>query len=76
MCSVGLSCVWTLRGRQQSGDPAKAAAALLTALALPEPPLRLVLGADAVAGIRGKLPAVGADLDRTAELSLSTAVTD
>ncbi|MDH6143048.1 hypothetical protein P3T35_005076 [Kitasatospora sp. GP30] len=26
--------------------------------------------------IRAKLPAVGADLDRTAELSLSTAVTD
>jgi NAD(P)-dependent dehydrogenase (short-subunit alcohol dehydrogenase family) len=61
---------------QQEGDPAKAADALLAALAMPEPPLRLALGEDAVTAIRAKLAAVGADLDRTAELSLSTAVTD
>ncbi|GAA1949837.1 oxidoreductase [Kitasatospora viridis] len=60
----------------QPGDPAKAADALLAALALPEPPLRLALGADAVAAIRGKLAAVAADLDATAELSLSTAHQD
>ncbi|MFI9274588.1 oxidoreductase [Kitasatospora sp. NPDC052896] len=61
---------------QQPGDPAKAAAALLAALELPEPPLRLALGEDAVTAIRGKLAAVGADLDATAELSLSTAIDD
>jgi NAD(P)-dependent dehydrogenase (short-subunit alcohol dehydrogenase family) len=59
----------------QPGDPAKAAAALLAALELPEPPLRLALGEDAVLAIRGKLAAVGADLDLTADLSLSTAFT-
>ncbi|GAB2739744.1 oxidoreductase [Kitasatospora kifunensis] len=58
---------------QQPGDPAKAAAALLATLELPELPLRLALGEDAVTAIRGKLAAVGADLDATAELSLSTA---
>ncbi|MDH6113977.1 NAD(P)-dependent dehydrogenase (short-subunit alcohol dehydrogenase family) [Kitasatospora sp. MAP12-15] len=59
---------------QQPGDPAKAAAALLAALDLPELPLRLALGEDAVTAIRGKLAAVGADLDATAALSLSTAI--
>ncbi|MFE9425084.1 oxidoreductase [Kitasatospora sp. NPDC006697] len=57
----------------QPGDPRKAADAVLAALALPEPPLRLALGADAVEAIRGKLAAVAADLDNTSELSLSTA---
>ena len=33
----------------QPGDPAKAAAALLQLAALPEPPLRLLLGSDAYA---------------------------
>ncbi|MCC9309810.1 SDR family NAD(P)-dependent oxidoreductase [Kitasatospora sp. RB6PN24] len=61
---------------QQPGDPAKAADALIRALELPEPPLRLVLGEDAVSAVRDKLASVGAELDRTAELSLSTAFAD
>ena len=43
----------------QPGDPAKAAAAILTALAAERPPLRLPLGDDAVDAIRAHLAAVG-----------------
>jgi short chain dehydrogenase len=39
----------------QDGDPDKAASAVLAALDFPTPPLRLALGADAVAAIRAKL---------------------
>jgi NAD(P)-dependent dehydrogenase (short-subunit alcohol dehydrogenase family) len=52
----------------QEGDPAKAAAAVLDVLEWKEPPLRLALGNDAVDAIRGKLAAVGADLDATEHL--------
>jgi hypothetical protein len=40
---------------EQPGDPARAAAAILEALDAPRPPLRLVLGADAIANIRRRL---------------------
>ncbi|MEV0069817.1 MULTISPECIES: oxidoreductase [unclassified Amycolatopsis] len=46
----------------QAGDPAKAAAAILTALDAPDTPLRLALGADAVDAIGGHLDQVRADL--------------
>ncbi len=46
----------------QPGDPAKAARAILAALEAPSPPLRLVLGNDAVDGVRGRLDALGAEL--------------
>ncbi|MGO1056177.1 oxidoreductase [Crossiella sp. CA198] len=52
----------------QPGDPAEAAAAVLTALDLPDLPLRLPLGEDAVQAIQDKLKAVANDLDRTAHL--------
>ena len=39
---------------QQPGDPAKAALAIIAALEAPQAPLRLALGADAVAMVRGK----------------------
>ncbi|MBL1074846.1 SDR family NAD(P)-dependent oxidoreductase [Nocardia sp. 2] len=58
--------------QQQEGDPAKAAAAVLATLGQPDPPLRLTLGPDAVAAVRGKLAAVGAELDATAHLGLHT----
>ncbi|MFE0458382.1 oxidoreductase [Kitasatospora sp. NPDC058965] len=58
---------------EQPGDPAKAAAALITALDLDPLPLRLPLGADAVGAIRAKLAAVGADLDRHEQLATDTA---
>jgi hypothetical protein len=47
----------------QPGDPAKAAAAILTALDSDRPPLRLVLGGTAVDNVRRRLGALGAELD-------------
>jgi NAD(P)-dependent dehydrogenase (short-subunit alcohol dehydrogenase family) len=47
---------------EQPGDPAKAAAAIITALDADQPPLRLVLGADAIGNIGQRLDAVGAEL--------------
>ncbi len=46
----------------QPGDPVKAAAAVLAALAADETPLRLPLGADAVDGVLGHLDAVRAEV--------------
>jgi NAD(P)-dependent dehydrogenase (short-subunit alcohol dehydrogenase family) len=47
---------------RQPGDPAKAAAAILTAVDAPAPPLRLPLGDDAVDAISGHLDNVRAEL--------------
>ncbi|QIG42770.1 SDR family NAD(P)-dependent oxidoreductase [Nocardioides anomalus] len=58
---------------QQAGDPARAAAALHTALMSPEPPFRLQLGADAVEMVEDKLDRVRAELERWRELAASTA---
>lgn len=59
-------------GGSQPGDPAKAAAAILTALAAERSPLRLPLGADAVEGIRAHLAAVGEEITTWESLSRST----
>lgn len=59
----------------QPGDPDRAAAAILTALDAPEPPLRLPLGRDAVDGIRARLEGLTDDLARWEDLSVSTDVT-
>jgi NAD(P)-dependent dehydrogenase (short-subunit alcohol dehydrogenase family) len=56
----------------QAGDPAKAAAAILTALDAEDPPLRLALGADAVDGIRAQHERLRDDLDRWEELARAT----
>jgi NAD(P)-dependent dehydrogenase (short-subunit alcohol dehydrogenase family) len=58
----------------QPGDPRKLAAAILTALDAPEPPLRLAVGADAVDAIRAAQDRRRADLDAWEELSRSTAL--
>jgi NAD(P)-dependent dehydrogenase (short-subunit alcohol dehydrogenase family) len=57
----------------QPGDPRKAAAAVLTALDAPDPPLRLALGADAVDAIRAKHERLRADLEGWEALSRDTA---
>jgi NAD(P)-dependent dehydrogenase (short-subunit alcohol dehydrogenase family) len=59
---------------RQPGDPAKAAAAIMTALDTDELPLRLVLGADAVDGIRAKYEELAAELARWETLARSTAI--
>jgi NAD(P)-dependent dehydrogenase (short-subunit alcohol dehydrogenase family) len=58
----------------QPGDPRKAAAAILTALDAPDPPLRLALGADAVEAIRGKHERLRADLEAWEQVSRDTAL--
>jgi NAD(P)-dependent dehydrogenase (short-subunit alcohol dehydrogenase family) len=58
----------------QQGDPAKAAAAIITALDADEPPLRLVLGADAIGNISQRLDAVGAELREWEPVGRDTAV--
>jgi NAD(P)-dependent dehydrogenase (short-subunit alcohol dehydrogenase family) len=58
----------------QAGDPAKAAAAILTVLDSEEPPLRLVLGADAIEGIREHLAGLNAELDEWERLGADTAI--
>ena len=58
----------------QAGDPAKAAAAIITALEADEPPLRLVLGADAIGNIGQRLEAVGAELREWEQVGRNTAL--
>jgi NAD(P)-dependent dehydrogenase (short-subunit alcohol dehydrogenase family) len=58
---------------RQPGDPALAAQAILTALASPQPPLRLPLGADAVKMVRGKHEGTLQQLATWESLSTSTA---
>jgi NAD(P)-dependent dehydrogenase (short-subunit alcohol dehydrogenase family) len=60
-------------GGTQPGDPAKAAAAILTALAADNTPLRLVLGADAVDNIRARLAGLSTELDSWESVSRATA---
>ncbi len=57
----------------QPGDPAKAARAILKALEADEPPLRLVLGADAIGNVRSRLDALSRELQRWEGLGRDTA---
>lgn len=56
----------------QGGDPAKAARAIVDAVAEGAPSLRLPLGADAVKSIRQKLAQVTADVDRNEAVATAT----
>ncbi|MEY2453676.1 MAG: hypothetical protein QOD92_3250 [Acidimicrobiaceae bacterium] len=60
----------------QVGDPSLAAAAIIAAVTAPEPPLRLVLGASAVAVVRKKLNRASADLVAWEATSIATAFAD
>ncbi|MCX4835872.1 oxidoreductase [Streptomyces sp. NBC_01016] len=57
---------------QEPGDPAKAAAAILTAVDADEPPLRLPLGNDAVDAITAQLDGTRAELATWEKLARST----
>ncbi|MFG1820115.1 oxidoreductase [Kribbella sp. NPDC049174] len=61
----------TIHGTQP-GDPARAAQAILTALAEPTPPKFLVLGQDAFTAINGVLDAERKQLEQWSNLSTST----
>jgi NAD(P)-dependent dehydrogenase (short-subunit alcohol dehydrogenase family) len=56
----------------QPGDPAKAARAIVTALDAPDPPLRLVLGGDAIDRIRDRLESLLTELNRWEPLGRAT----
>ncbi len=57
---------------QEPGDPAKAARAILEVAGLEEPPLQLLLGADAMLYATRQLAAYQAEIGRWAKLTLST----
>jgi NAD(P)-dependent dehydrogenase (short-subunit alcohol dehydrogenase family) len=58
----------------QPGDPVKAAQAIITALDADDPPLRLVLGEDAIGNIRRRLQGVSAELDAWEAVGRATAL--
>jgi NAD(P)-dependent dehydrogenase (short-subunit alcohol dehydrogenase family) len=58
----------------QPGDPLKAAEAIIAALDAEEPPLRLVLGADAIGNIEQRLGAVSDELAAWRTLGESTSI--
>jgi NAD(P)-dependent dehydrogenase (short-subunit alcohol dehydrogenase family) len=60
----------------QPGDPGKAAAAIVAALDSDDPPLRLVLGADAIGNIERRLEAVREELAAWRALGEATAIED
>ena len=59
---------------KQPGDPVLAAKAILTALDAYEPPLRLVLGADAIGNIRTRWERLAGELEQWEELGRATAL--
>jgi NAD(P)-dependent dehydrogenase (short-subunit alcohol dehydrogenase family) len=59
---------------QQPGDPVKAAEAIVAALAADDPPLRLVLGADAIGNIRRRLESLTTELARWEDVGAATAL--
>ena len=60
------------RGKEK-GDPARAAAAILTALDAPEPPMHLLLGEDALHYAEGQIEKLQGDMARWKDSSLSIA---
>jgi NAD(P)-dependent dehydrogenase (short-subunit alcohol dehydrogenase family) len=58
----------------QPGDPAKAAQAILAALDADKPPLRLVLGGDAIDNIRARLDQLTDELARWEEVGRRTTI--
>jgi NAD(P)-dependent dehydrogenase (short-subunit alcohol dehydrogenase family) len=61
---------------KQTGDPGKAAQAMLKLIASENPPAHLLLGSDAVRLVDEKMKALQAELDAWKSLSLSTDVTE
>jgi NAD(P)-dependent dehydrogenase (short-subunit alcohol dehydrogenase family) len=57
---------------KQPGDPALAAKAILTALDAEDPPLRLVLGADAIGNIRNRWERLRRELEQWEEVGRAT----
>ncbi len=60
------------RSGRQSGDPARAAQALLKIVEEPNPPVHLLLGTDALQLVRDKLASLGSEIDTWESLTRST----
>jgi NAD(P)-dependent dehydrogenase (short-subunit alcohol dehydrogenase family) len=67
---------WNGMNGQQGGDPAKLAHALVQLAGQPEPPLRFVAGADAIATVENKAKALLAQAGAYRELSSNLAYDD
>ena len=67
---------WKAMNGQQGGDPAKLGRALVQLMALDEPPLRWIAGADAVAAVEQKAQQLLAQADAHRELSSALAHED
>jgi NAD(P)-dependent dehydrogenase (short-subunit alcohol dehydrogenase family) len=59
---------------RQPGDPVKAAQAIIAAVDAGEPPLRLVLGEDAIGNIRSRLQSLNDELDAWEPVGAATAL--
>jgi len=57
----------------QPGDPARAADAIISAVEAADPPLRLILGEDALAWMRNKLDQAERDIEQWRAVTVSTA---
>lgn len=64
------------RNGHQAGDPRKAAEAIIMAVEAEEPPLHLLLGHDALAGVGAKLGALQAEILKWAPVSAGTNFTE
>jgi NAD(P)-dependent dehydrogenase (short-subunit alcohol dehydrogenase family) len=70
------TAAWKSMNGKQAGDPARLAKALLTVIEQPEPPLRWVAGADAVAAVEQKAKELLTQIDANRSLSSSLAHSD
>jgi predicted amino acid dehydrogenase len=61
---------------RQPGDPARAAAAIATAVDAEVPPLRLLLGSDALRGARARLERLRAEIDANEALTKTVDLED
>ncbi|MGP6188727.1 MAG: oxidoreductase [Vulcanimicrobiaceae bacterium] len=61
---------------REAGDPARAAEAIYAVTRAPETPMRLVLGADAIARVRSKIAALEEDVGSWERVSIETAFPD
>ena len=68
---VRRSAVQAASGKQP-GDPARGAAAIISAVLSPSPPLRLVLGAQALGHIRAKMKSLSQDIEAWEATSLGS----
>ncbi|WP_397448100.1 oxidoreductase [Pseudomonas sp. NA-150] len=66
----------TKRSGHQTGDPVKAAAAMIAVVAAKEPPAHLLLGSDALQFVSAKLEQLQAEIEQWKALTLSTDVTE